>query len=188
MQVPIQPLAGLSPLPPPSVTGRVSRPAVPSADTGELPDWSSLLDSKMAEPALTTAPPATALNPAKALPKTILGKQEAVLDPRELHKLDQTAHDLESVFLRTILKQLTGSLAFGGGALGKSSTAEFYNGFAWEQMADGMAGGEHGGVGLGQMIYAVLVRDEAAKHQNPKRHADVIIEPTRSLPAATPGL
>ncbi|HYE80365.1 MAG TPA: rod-binding protein, partial [bacterium] len=88
---------------------------------------------------------------------------EAALDPRERRRIDDTAREMEGLFLKVVLAQLQRSMGVKGGAFGDSFQGEFYTGLAMEQMGEGMAGGREGGIGVGRVIYEQLVRATAGQ-------------------------
>lgn len=97
-------------------------------------------------------------------PRT-LADAEALLSERERRHIDAQAEALEGVFLRMIMRRIQGSL--GKGAFGESAQSQFLKGFAFDELGNAMAGGKEQGLGLGRMIYEVLIRDEAAKVSAP---------------------
>lgn len=89
---------------------------------------------------------------------------EARLPERELRSLDQAAQELEGVFLRLVMRQMERAQG-SGGLFGQTAQSRFMGAMAYGEMGDALAGGSSGGLGLGRMVYEVLVRDAAAKSQ-----------------------
>lgn len=86
---------------------------------------------------------------------------EVLLGGQRTREIDEQAKQLEGVFMRMIMRRIQGSM--GKTAFVESSQSQFLQGMAFDEMGNAMAGGKHRGIGLGKMIYEVLVRDEATK-------------------------
>jgi|GEM_PF-3654502 len=90
-----------------------------------------------------------------------LAVAEEALGEQRVKEIDEQARQLEGVFMRMLMRRIQGSMGKTG--FTESSQSQFLQGMAFDEMGNAMAGGKHQGIGLGRMIYEVLVRDESTK-------------------------
>lgn len=82
-------------------------------------------------------------------------------------KLRQVCKDMEAVFLGMMLKQMRATVPKTGLMGGKSNASEIYQSMLDDEMSQEMA--KAGGIGLGDMLYRQLSRDNGNITDSPSR-------------------
>jgi flagellar protein FlgJ len=81
-----------------------------------------------------------------------------------LGKLKQQAHDLEGVFLNTLMKEMFGSIKTDDKDLGGGFGEQTWRGMQAEQMANAVA--DSGGIGLADSILSELLSAQETSQQS----------------------